>query len=289
MAKLPMPVVEKPSPSHGIAEKQDMSLDSWETIWIASCRSFSTTQLNPTWTPGTLLIALFICPNEVTKLWQQEDPFLAVVIKCESNSKNNADLNPLDMAWAWHGLESTKDRKYTDHYWPVFTCFYWGLTWKGVFYWAVLHDAQNGISRINFCLFEATPNGKNHSEHPWFLHTFDPMHPLCRRPLLGINTSSIIFYLPRVSNSIVSGKCWPTSSMNSKFRLVCQGKLQAQVATCTSQCRRRRAPHNIVNLIPAPGSCMHGGDGIPQVETHKMADSDNMIYIYSKRGKKRTL
>ena len=147
----------------------------------------------------------------------------------------------------------------------------------------MLHDAQNGISRINFCLFEATPNGKNHSEHPWFLHTFDPMHPLCRRPLLGINTSSIILYLPRVSNSIVSGKCSPTSSMNSKFRLVCQGKLQAQVATCTSQCRRRRAPHNIVNLIPAdcqripaaaragghhaPGSCMHGGDGIPQVET----------------------
>ena len=33
MAKLPMPVVEKPSPSHGIAEKQDMSLDSWETIY----------------------------------------------------------------------------------------------------------------------------------------------------------------------------------------------------------------------------------------------------------------
>ena len=136
----------------------------------------------------------------------------------------NADLNPLDMAWAWHGLESTKDWKYTDHYWPVFTCFYWGSTWKGLFYWAVLHDAQNGISRINFCLFEATPNGKNHSEHPWFLHTFDPMHPLCRRPLLGINTSSIIFYLPRVSNSIVSGKCSPTSSMVVQVSLGLSGK-----------------------------------------------------------------
>ena len=64
-------------------------------------------------------------------------------------------------------------------------------------------------------------------------------------------SSSIIFYHLLSTKSIVSETCSPTSSMNSKLRLVCQGKLQAQVATCTSQCKRRRSPNIFVNLIPA--------------------------------------